>query len=230
MSKGEIAMKQMIALTLALALLGGCGSAPPASSASQQLSGEKVSGIITKVNGNEISLELVTLRQGAGAFPSGEETGTEAAAPPAGGSGQGQGQDQGGRSSGQGQGSRASGQGDRGTKAPPAGQNGGTAGESFGGGMPSEAGGMPSKAGGMSPGAGGMPPGAGGDGGAGAAAQSYTRTGETALYQIPVGAEVITLTGTSRDFNSLSPDLLVTITFREDGVTPGQVQVVQSLS
>ncbi len=209
-------MKQMIALTLALALLGGCGSAPPDSAASQQLSGKKVSGIITKVNGNEISLELVTLRQGAGAFPAGEETGTEAAAPPSGGSGQGQGQDQGGRSSGQGQGSRASGQGDRGTKAPPAGQNGGAAGESFGGGMPSEAG--------------GMPPGAGGDGGGGAAAQSYTRTGETALYQIPVGAEVITLTGTSRDFNSLSPDLLVTITFREDGVTPGQVQVVQSLS
>ena len=163
-------MKQMIALTLALALLGGCGSAPPASSASQQLSGETVSGIITKVNGNEISLELVTLRQGAGALPAGEEeTGTEAAA-----------------------------------------------GESFGGGVLPEAG--------------GMPPGAGGDGGGGAAAQSYTRTGETALYRIPVGAEVITLTGTSRDFNSLSPDLLVTITFREDGVTPGQVQVVQSLS
>lgn len=206
MSKGETAMKQMIALTLALALLGGCGSAPPASSASQQLSGEKVSGIITKVNGNEISLELVTLRQGAGALPAGEEeTGTEAAAPPSGGSGQGQGQRD-----------RASGQGDRGTKTPPAGQNGGAAGESFGGGVLPEAG--------------GMPPGAGGDGGAGAAAQSYTRTGETALYRIPVGAEVITLTGTSRDFNSLSPDLLVTITFREDGVTPGQVQVVQSLS
>lgn len=199
-------MKQMIALTLALALLGGCGSAPPASSASQQLSGEKVSGIITKVNGNEISLELVTLRQGAGALPAGEEeTGTEAAAPPSGGSGQGQGQRD-----------RASGQGDRGTKTPPAGQNGGAAGESFGGGVLPEAG--------------GMPPGAGGDGGAGTAAQSYTRTGETALYRIPVGAEVITLTGTSRDFNSLSPDLLVTITFREDGVTPGQVQVVQSLS
>ena len=206
MSKGETAMKQMIALTLALALLGGCGSAPPDSSASQQLSGETVSGIITKVNGNEISLELVTLRQGAGALPAGEEeTGTEAAAPPSGGSGQGQGQRD-----------RASGQGDRGTKTPPAGQNGGAAGESFGGGVLPEAG--------------GMPPGAGGDGGAGAAAQSYTRTGETALYQIPVGAEVITLTGTSRDFNSLSPDLLVTITFREDGVTPGQVQVVQSLS
>lgn len=204
MSKGEIAMKQMIALTLAFALLGGCGSAPPASSASQQLSGETVSGIITKVNGNEISLELVTLRQGAGALPAGEEeTGTEAAAPPSGGSGQGQ-RD------------RASGQGDRGTKTPPAGQNGGAAGESFGGGVLPEAG--------------GMPPGAGGDGGAGTAAQSYTRTGETALYRIPVGAEVITLTGTSRDFNSLSPDLLVTITFREDGVTPGQVQVVQSLS
>jgi hypothetical protein len=192
-------MKQMIALTLALALLGGCGSAPPASSASQQLSGETVSGIITKVNGNEISLELVTLRQGAGALPAGEEeTGTEAAAPPSGGSGQGQGQRD-----------RASGEGDRGGKAPPAGQDDGAAGEGFGG---------------------GMPPGAGGDGGAGTAAQSYTRTGETALYQIPVGAEVITLTGTSRDFNSLSPDLLVTITFREDGVTPGQVQVVQSLS
>lgn len=206
MSKGETAMKQMIALTLALALLGGCGSAPPASSASQQLSGETVSGIITKVNGNEISLELVTLRQGAGALPAGEEeTGTEAAAPPSGGSGQGQGQRD-----------RASGQGDRGTKTPPAGQNGGAAGESFGGGVLPEAG--------------GMPPGAGGDGGAGTAAQSYTRTGETALYRIPVGAEVITLTGTSRDFNSLSPDLLVTITFREDGVTPGQVQVVQSLS
>lgn len=199
-------MKQMIALTLAFALLGGCGSAPPASSASQQLSGETVSGIITKVNGNEISLELVTLRQGAGALPAGEEeTGTEAAAPPSGGSGQGQGQRD-----------RASGQGDRGTKTPPAGQNGGAAGESFGGGVLPEAG--------------GMPPGAGGDGGAGTAAQSYTRTGETALYRIPVGAEVITLTGTSRDFNSLSPDLLVTITFREDGVTPGQVQVVQSLS
>ena len=192
-------MKQMIALTLALALLGGCGSAPPASSASQQLSGETVSGIITKVNGNEISLELVTLRQGAGALPAGEEeTGTEAAAPPSGGSGQGQGQRD-----------RASGEGDRGGKAPPAGQDDGAAGEGFGG---------------------GMPPGAGGDGGAGTAAQSYTRTGETALYRIPVGAEVITLTGTSRDFNSLSPDLLVTITFREDGVTPGQVQVVQSLS
>lgn len=206
MSKGETAMKHTIALALALALLGGCGSAPPASSASRQLSGETVSGIITKVNGNEISLELVTLGQGAGALPAGEEeAGTEAAAPPSGGSGQGQGQRD-----------RASGQGDRGTKTPPAGQNGGAAGESFGGGVLPEAG--------------GMPPGAGGDGGAGTAAQSYTRTGETALYRIPVGAEVITLTGTSRDFNSLSPDLLVTITFREDGVTPGQVQVVQSLS
>ena len=60
--------------------------------------------------------------------------------------------------------------------------------------------------------------------------KNYTRTGETALYQIPVGASVLTLTGTSRGFNSLSTDLLVTITFREDGVTPGQVQVIQSLS
>ena len=60
--------------------------------------------------------------------------------------------------------------------------------------------------------------------------KNYTRTGETALYQIPVGASVLTLTGTSREFNSLSTDLLVTITFREDGVTPGQVQVIQSLS
>ena len=60
--------------------------------------------------------------------------------------------------------------------------------------------------------------------------KNYTRTGETATYQIPIGATVITLTGTGRDFNSLTTDLLVTITLREDGTTPAQVQVIQSLS
>ena len=60
--------------------------------------------------------------------------------------------------------------------------------------------------------------------------KNYTRTGETATYQIPIGATVITLTGTERDFNSLTTDLLVTITLREDGTTPAQVQVIQSLS
>ena len=174
-------MKQMIALTLALALLGGCGSAPPASSASQQLSGETVSGIITKVNGNEISLELVTLRQGAGALPAGEEeTGTEAAAPPSGGSGQGQGQRD-----------RASGQGDRGTKTPPAGQNGGAAGESFGGGVLPEAG--------------GMPPGAGGDGGAGTAAQSYTRTGKPPCTRFRWGRRSSPLPGPAGTLTAFPP-------------------------
>ena len=60
--------------------------------------------------------------------------------------------------------------------------------------------------------------------------KNYTRTGETATYQIPIGATVIILTGTERDFNSLTTDLLVTITLREDGTTPAQVQVIQSLS
>ena len=38
------------------------------------------------------------------------------------------------------------------------------------------------------------------------------------------------LTGASRGFNSLSTELLVTITLREDGETPAQVQVLQALS
>ena len=77
---------------------------------------------------------------------------------------------------------------------------------------------------------GGELPSGGGMTSGGGAGRSYTRTGESATYQIPIGAEVVTLTGASRDFHSLSTELLVTISFREDGVTPARVQVVQSLS
>lgn len=196
-------MKKVIASALALLLLAGCalpgGAASSQSASASVLTGETVSGIITQVNGNEITLDLVTLA-GEGAASPGEEGAADREAPapqenerPAGGRGSG------------GRGEAPSGAGGDGMPSPPSGGEGAPA---FG-----EEG----------------PFGAAG-GGTGAARRSYTRTGETALYQIPVGAAVITLTGASRGFNSLSTDLLVTITLREDGVTPAQVQVIQSLS
>lgn len=203
-------MKRVLALALSLLLLGGCAEKEENGSSVSLLTGETVSGIITKVNGNEITLDLVTLasdggfRGAAGETPIPDESGeTQRGERTSGGSRE----DRGGR--------QQSGE-DRG--GPPSGDE------------------MPSGGGDFSPGdlpSGEMPEGAPsfeGAAGSGGNQKSYTRTGETALYQIPVGASVLTLTGTSRGFNSLSTDLLVTITFREDGVTPGQVQVIQSLS
>ena len=200
--------KAVLALALVLALLGGCGgiSRDPGgaeSSSSQEVTGETVSGIITKVNGNEVTLELVTLEQQQ--QPRGEDEPQSAAgSEPSGGMEEDRGGQEGGGNRRQGN----SGEGGPGGRASGAERP-------FGGGE------MPSM--GETP-TGGMPSGGGGS------QRGYTRTGETALYQIPVGAEVVTLTGTSRNFTSLSTDLLVTITLREDGATPARVQVVQSLS
>lgn len=201
--------KAALALALVLALLGGCGgtSRDPGgaeSSSSREATGETVSGIITKVNGNEVTLELVTLEQQQQLRG---EDGPQPAegSEPSGGMEEGRDGQESGRDRRQGGGSGEGG---------PGGRSSGSE-RSFGGGE------MPSM--GETP-TGGMPSG-GGD-----SQRGYTRTGETALYQIPVGAEVVTLTGTSRNFTSLSTDLLVTITLREDGATPARVQVVQSLS
>ena len=204
-------MKRVLALALSLLLLGGCAEKEENSSSVSLLAGETVSGIITKVNGNEITLDLVTLasdvgfREAAGETPSGESGETPSP-------------DESGEAR---QGERPSGD-DRGSR------------QGAGQGGPPDRDGMPSGGGDFSPGdLGEMPQGAPsfeGAAGSGGNQKNYTRTGETALYQIPVGASVLTLTGASRGFNSLSTDLLVTITFREDGVTPGQVQVIQSLS
>ena len=57
-------MKRPLAIFLTILLLGGCAAAAEdSSSSSALLTGETVSGIITKVNGNEITLDLVTLAQ-----------------------------------------------------------------------------------------------------------------------------------------------------------------------
>ena len=57
-------MKRPLAIFLTILLLGGCAAAAEDSrSSSALLTGETVSGIITKVNGNEITLDLVTLAQ-----------------------------------------------------------------------------------------------------------------------------------------------------------------------
>ena len=191
--KGGVAMRYRRILPLALAatlLLSGCGAVEEAvesvmarvsssgSSESQVITGETVSGIITQVNGNEITLDLVTLdgaMGGQGGPGSGGPSGEEEAS---------------GRA--------------------PAGEGEAPSGE---GGMPA----MEEDSGGITV-------------GLETTQKNYTRTGETATYQIPIGATVITLTGTERDFNSLTTDLLVTITLREDGTTPAQVQVIQSLS
>lgn len=199
-------MKRPAALFLALLLLTGCAAGEEAAGEEETalLTGETVSGIITKVNGNEITLDLVTFDQPS-AGPSGEERGEPREEAP---------------SPGQ--------SGDAPGEQPRQGEGRSRQREGGGSGRPREQ--DAPAAGGMElPQGGGEPPFQGGTVSA-SSRQSYTRTGETALYQIPVGAAVLTLTGTSRGFNSLSTDLLVTITFREDGVTPGQVQVIQSLS
>jgi len=210
--------KAIPALALALALLAGCGGPPlPAggeeSSSGQDDAGRTVSGIITKVNGNEITLDLVTMsgqqaprEEDAGEAPvlAGEDETPQTPSGRENGERRQQKQEREEGSSGGGE--RPSGEGEPGGQAP---QGEGVRQGSTGGGMPVQA-----------------PGGTGGSGGQ----RGYTRTGETAMYQIPVGAAVLTLTGTSRNFTSLSTDLLVTITFRADDVTPAQVQVIQSLS
>lgn len=197
-------MKKVIASALALLLLAGCafpqGAASSQSASGSILTGETVSGIITQVNGNEITLDLVRLSGEGSAPPQTEETQGQALPPFQEGE-----RPEGGRGTGS-QGERASGTGSEGRPSRPSGEK---EDPGFGAGVPS---------------------GDLGSGGSRAAQGGYTRTGETALYQIPVGAEVITLTGASRGFNSLSTELLVTITLREDGETPAQVQVLQALS
>ena len=228
--------KRTLSLALVLSLaFTGCGVVEKASqafqsttsgsqSSSQAITGETVSGIITQVNGNEITLELVTMSGmgggapgsgSAGDSPNGEASSGQEGAP-----------DRGNAAGGQ-------------NREFPSGEDF-SAGDENGtppdGGIPDgeQPADIPS---GEDPSAGtgeGVLPADGGSGGITVGLETtpktYTRTGETALYQIPVGTPVITLTGTTRDFNSLSTDLLVTITFREDGTTPAQVQVVQSLS
>ena len=206
--KGGVAMRYRRILPLALAatlLLSGCDAVEEAvesvmarvsssgSSESQVITGETVSGIITQVNGNEITLDLVTLdgaMGGQGGPGSGGPSGEEDAS--------GQASDGEGEASSSGEGEASSGE-----ERTPSGE----------GGMPA----MEEDSGGITV-------------GLETTQKNYTRTGETATYQIPIGATVITLTGTERDFNSLTTDLLVTITLREDGTTPAQVQVIQSLS
>ena len=65
MNKGGAAMKKVLASALALLLLAGCafpqGAASSQSASGSILTGETVSGIITQVNGNEITLDLVRL-------------------------------------------------------------------------------------------------------------------------------------------------------------------------
>lgn len=230
-------MKRIFPLFLALLLLAGCAQKEESSSSVSLLAGETVSGIITKVNGNEITLDLVTLASERGVRGSGGEApgdGEEAPSeePPAFGDGE---EAPSGELPAIGDGGEApSGErpsfGDGNSRGErPSGGNREGRGEGRGSGGEDQ-GGAPS---GLAQGGGELPqglPSFEGAAGSGGSQKSYTRTGETALYQIPVGATVLTLTGTSRGFNSLTTDLLVTITFREDGVTPGQVQVIQSLS
>ena len=195
--------RKILALALVLALLGGCNSLPGGPggaedpSSGQEMAGETVSGIITKVNGNEVTLDLVTLeRQRA---PQAEDSRSPAGEQP--------------------------GQTERGGQEKARGQKQGGAGERPQGGSPPD--GMPAGQG--MPAMGELPD-TGGTADTGGSQRNYTRTGESAMYQIPVGAQVVTLTGTSRNFTSLSTGLLVTITLREDSGTPARVEVVQSLS
>lgn len=189
--------RKILALALVLALLGGCNGLPGGPggaedpSSGQEMAGETVSGIITKVNGNEVTLDLVTLERQR--LPQAEDSQSSAGEQP--------------------------GQTERGSQEETRGPKQGGAGERPQGGAPPE--GMPAGQG--MPDMGGTPD-------TGGSQRNYTRTGESAMYQIPVGAQVVTLTGTSRNFTSLSTGLLVTITLREDSVTPARVEVVQSLS
>lgn len=189
--------RKILALALALALLVGCNGLPGGPggaedpSSGQEMAGETVSGIITKVNGNEVTLDLVTLERQR--LPQAEDSRLPAGEQP--------------------------GQTERGSQEEARGPKQGGAGERPQGGAPPE--GMPDM--GELPDIGGTPD-------PGGSQRNYTRTGESAMYQIPVGAQVVTLTGTSRNFTSLSTGLLVTITLREDSVTPARVEVVQSLS
>ena len=195
--------RKILALALVLALLGGCNSLPGGPggaedpSSGQEMAGETVSGIITKVNGNEVTLDLVTLERQR--LPQADDSRLPAGEQP--------------------------GQTESGSQEEARGPKQGGAGERPQGGAPPE--GMPAGQ--------GMPdmgelPDTGGTADTGGSQRNYTRTGESAMYQIPVGAQVVTLTGTSRNFTILSTGLLVTITLREDSVTPARVEVVQSLS
>ena len=179
-------MKKVLASALALLLLAGCafpqGAASSQSASGSILTGETVSGIITQVNGNEITLDLVRLSGEGSAPPQTEETQGQALPPFQEGE-----RPEGGRGTGS-QGESASGTGGEGRPSRPSGEK---EDPGFGAGAPS---------------------GDLGSGGSRAAQGGYTRT------------------GASRGFNSLSTELLVTITLREDGETPAQVQVLQALS
>ena len=202
-------LKKLLCLGVGLCLVSGCSLSQPASSPSSsqpEADGDAitVSGIVTAVNGNEVTLDLVTMGGGApdGAAPEsaeglggGESTGSLPEGMPQGGnfpeSGGfpegGPGQNEGGSQAASGQDATAAGT------------------------QPS-----PGRMGAM-----------GGQAGA-----NYQRTGETAVYQIPVGAPVTTMAGTVKDFNSLNTDTLVTITLeeREDGtLRPVSVRVIQSV-
>ncbi len=113
-------MKKVLASALALLLLAGCafpqGAASSQSASGSILTGETVSGIITQVNGNEITLDLVRLSGEGSAPPQTEETQGQALPPfqegerPEGGQGTGS------------QGERASGTGGEGRPSRPSGE------------------------------------------------------------------------------------------------------------
>ena len=186
-------LKKLLCLGVGLCLVSGCSLSQPASSPSSsqpEADGDAitVSGIVTAVNGNEVTLDLVTMGGGesTGSLPEGMPQGgnfPESGGFPEGGPGQ----NEGGSQAASGQDATAAGT------------------------QPS-----PGRMGAM-----------GGQAGA-----NYQRTGETAVYQIPVGAPVTTMAGTVKDFNSLNTDTLVTITLeeREDGtLRPVSVRVIQSV-
>ncbi len=213
----------MLALCLILIFTGctGTDNISPSTPTSKTLeSTTTVTGIVTAVNGNEVTLELVKMGgmsdrggapQGDTSAPEGGFSGNGGQAPPEmpadgqspsdrqppSGGGQGSGKKSGSRPDGAGKQSDTSSQGSWGS-APD------------GNGMPPE---------------GDMPFIDGTTGGQ----NSYTRTGETATYQVPVGAPVTNMAGATKDFNALAVDTLITITLTELGDGTQKVQSVQIL-
>ena len=204
--------KKLLCLGLGLCLTAGCALSSPASSSPSSVRPEEdagaitVSGIVTAVNGNEVTLDLVTMEED---FASGE------AFPETAGDVSGAGlPSQDGENSGQAPQGAPSG-----TASGREGPSGAEREQSASGAQLS-----PDQADAPDPGEQAMPPGGMGGG--------YQRTGESAIYQIPVGAPVTTMTGAVKEFNSLSIDTLITITLeeREDGaLRPVSVRVIQSV-
>ena len=211
-----------------LCLTAGCSSLSSStpSAASSSSSGEDpdaitVSGVVTAVNGNEVTLELVTL--GGGMAPgsssvAGAAQGEEAPA----------GADSGTAEKTPGEGAAAQPSG----SFPGAQPSSGPAGEKDAAAAEALDAGQAARPAGADPAGPVGSDGPTGERGPGSGPVSYRRTGETAVYQIPIGAPVTTLAGTVKDFNFLATDTLITITLeeREDGtLRPVSVRVLQSV-